>query len=194
MIKDNETISEMLKQCRYTQWTITSVNEKMVKKEEKKKEKVHVGEKERSRGSRGMIMIPCVKGFSERIEQVMKKWRLSTAIRPHMTFRKLLVNPKDKAEPMEGVYKIKCQGCGGCYVGETKRKLAVKVKEHKADIDNTVKDGVFIWEEKQSETERNKSAIIDHVCQTHHLIDEDSARIVDRQSVIGLTVESRKPK
>ena len=50
MIKDNETISEMLKQCRYTQWTITSVNEKKVKKEENKKGKVHVGEKERSRG------------------------------------------------------------------------------------------------------------------------------------------------
>ena len=36
-IKEKETISEILKVCRYLQWTITLVNEKMAKKEGKKK-------------------------------------------------------------------------------------------------------------------------------------------------------------
>ena len=51
-----------------------------------------------------------MKGLSERIAQVMKKRRISTAMRPHTTLRNLLVHPKDKAESKEGVYKIKCQG------------------------------------------------------------------------------------
>ena len=150
----------------------------MAKKEAKKKVKVE--EKARNRG---MILIPYVKGLSERIEWVMKKRRISTAMQPHTTLRNLLVHPKDKAEP-KGVYKIKCQGCEGCYVGDTKRKLAVRVKEHRADVDNRVlRDRVFTQEKRnQSETERNKFAITDHVCQTNHLIDWDNARMVERES------------
>ena len=68
-------------------------------------------------------------------------------------------------------------------MGETTRKVKVEVKDHKADVDNTVRDRVFTQEKrKQSEMERNKSAITDHVCQTNHLIDWDSARMVERES------------
>ena len=81
------------------------------------------------RGVGGMIVIPYVKGLSERITQVMKKRRISTATRPHTTLRNLLVHLRDKAEPRVGIYKVKCQGCEGYYVGETK-KLAVRVKAH----------------------------------------------------------------
>ena len=43
-------------------------------------------------------------------------------------------------------------------MGKTKRKLAVRVKEHRADFDNTVSDRVYTQESrKQSENERNKS-------------------------------------
>ena len=31
-------------------------------------------------------------------------------------------------------------GCEGCYVGETKRKLAVRVKEYRTELDNTVRE------------------------------------------------------
>ena len=86
--------------------TITSVKEKMAKEEgKKKKKKEKVEEKGRSRG---MIMIPYVKGLCERIALVMKKIRISTAMHPHITRRKLLVHPKDKAKPTEEVYKINC--------------------------------------------------------------------------------------
>ena len=100
----------------------------------------------------------------------------------HTTLRNLLIHPKDRAEPREGICKIKYQGCEG-YVGETKRKLAVRVKEHRADVDNTVKHRDFTQEKrKQSATEKNKSAIMDYVCPTNHLIDWDSARMVEREN------------
>ena len=45
--------------------------------------------------------------------------------------------------------------------------MAVRVKEHRADVDNTVMDRVLMQEKrKQSETERNKTGIMDNVCQT----------------------------
>ena len=53
-IKDKETIGEVFKLCGYPQWTVTSVKEQMAKKEENEK-------------SRGMIIIPYMKGLSERI-------------------------------------------------------------------------------------------------------------------------------
>ena len=51
-------------------------------------------------------MIPYVNELSERIARVMKKRRITTAMHLHTTVRNLLVHPKDKMEPREGVYKI----------------------------------------------------------------------------------------
>ena len=47
-------------------------------------------------------------------------------------------------------------------MGETKKKLTVRWKEHRANVDTTLKDTVFNQgERKQSETGRNMSAIMD---------------------------------
>ena len=42
-----------------------------------------------------------VEGISERIDWVLKKYGVTTAIRPHTILRCLLVHPKDKVEPEE---------------------------------------------------------------------------------------------
>ena len=43
-------------------------------------------------------------------------------------------------------------------MSDTERKLAVTVKEYRADVDNPVRGRVFTWEkEKHSETETSKS-------------------------------------
>ena len=58
-------------------------------------------------------------------------------------------------------------------------------------MDNTVSDRVFTQDKrKQSETGRNKSAVTDHVCQTNHLIDWDSARMVEREMVERIHIRS----
>ena len=64
-------------------------------------------------------------------------------------------------------------------MGDNNRRLAVRESKQKADVDKTVKGRVFTQgKRKQSETERNKSAIMGHVCKTNHLIDWDSAKMV----------------
>ena len=79
-----------------------------------------------------------------------------------------------------------CQGCEGCYLGETKRKLAVtcRVKEHKADVDNTVRTECTHGRNGNNQRLREQSLPSQIMCvklQTNHLIDWDSARMVERE-------------
>ena len=62
-------------------------------------------------------------------------------IRPHFTLRNILVHPKDKLKPIEGVYSIDGKNCKQEYIGETKRKLAVRVKEHKEEVEGSLRGG-----------------------------------------------------
>ncbi len=76
---------------------------------------------------------------------------------------KLLCNNKISSSCKEsGVYRIECNDCNKQYVGETGRELKQRIKEHKRDI------------------RKNKigSAIAQHVNQTLHDINFDSAKLV----------------
>ena len=114
--------------------------------------------------------------------RILKKWRISAVMKPHTTLRNMLVHPKDKLDPREGVYKIACRNCGKCYIGETKRKLDVRVKEHREEVEKLDKGRSFTRDsKKQAQRERSKSAIVDHVTQANHVIDWDSAKLVQRE-------------
>ena len=55
------------------------------------------------------------------------------AMRPWKTLKDLLVHPKDKQDKediTEYVYKVPCANCDKMYVGETGRKLGVRLHEH----------------------------------------------------------------
>ena len=77
-----------------------------------------------------MVVLTYVHGTSEELARIFKKNQITSAMKPHSTLRTFLVHPKDKTDPKEGVYTIDCAGCSKKYVGETKRKLKVRVKEH----------------------------------------------------------------
>ena len=59
------------------------------------------------------------------------------AYKPMNTMNKFIRTGKDslsKHEKSGLVYKINCKNCESSYVGQTKRKLKTRIKEHKADI------------------------------------------------------------
>ena len=58
-----------------------------------------------------MIVLPFVDGVSNELERVLRKRRIATALKPHITLRWLLVYPKDKLEPGLDVYTIGCSSC-----------------------------------------------------------------------------------
>ena len=60
------------------------------------------------------------------------------------------------------------------------------MKEHREKLERIEKKRVYTREgRKQSKTEMWKSAITDHVCKDNHVIDWDSAKIVERECVTG---------
>jgi len=56
--------------------------------------------------------------------------------------RSLLVHPKDKQNKKdirECAYKVLCANCDKTYVGETGRKLVVRLHEHKTEAESKTK-------------------------------------------------------
>jgi hypothetical protein len=175
-------VTSALKVCGYPSWASSRVLEQLKNKEVQesmKKKRKDTGKEK----SKGMIVIPYVAGLSEKIARIMKKRNINTAMKPLQTIRSLVVHPKDKTEAKEGVYIIECNSCEQVYIGETKRALAIRVKEHRDDVEKISRDTHFTRGQRQSTSElRNKSAITDHVVKENHVINWDSARIVSKES------------
>ena len=79
-----------------------------IRRKEELKEKKK-GKKLKSEMNRGMTVVPYVQALTEKVIRVFKKRRVSIAVRPHFTLRNILVHPKDKLKPREGVYSINRQ-------------------------------------------------------------------------------------
>ena len=81
---------------------------------------------------KAMVVMPYVKHLSESIRRILSL--LKTCFRPHRTLRQALVNLNDRIpfQHKAGViYRIPCNGCPRVYVGQTGRRLAQRLKEHK---------------------------------------------------------------
>ena len=179
--EDRKQERNTIKTAGYPDWTIVRVEETLRNKEENKRK--GNSRKESSEKNKGMVVLPYVHGTSEELARIFKKRQITSAMKPHSTLRTLLVHPKDKTDPKEGVYTIDCAGCSKKYVGETKRKLKVRVKEHRTGTEKVNNGARYTRDRKrQSETEMWGSAMItDHTMKENHVIDWDSAKIVERE-------------
>jgi len=80
-----------------------------------------------------------VKGLSEAFARILKSHGIATANRPRRTLRNFVVHPKDKVkdkDKTELIYRVSCKNCSSSYVGETGRKLGLRIKEHKKEVDS----------------------------------------------------------
>ena len=172
-------IKKALRQCGYPSWTFSKVQtQRSISKTTKRKP-----EKSTS-STRGMVCLPYVAGLSESFARIFRKHGVHTAMRPAGTLRQALVKPKDKLDTMDipnCVYRIPCMSCPKAYVGESGRKLGVRIKEHQKEVEDTLQVAYTRAQRLASISEVHKSAIADHTAQENHLIDWDSAKILDRE-------------
>ena len=100
--------------------------------------------------SSGFLTIPYVKGISERIRKIARNYNIKTAFKSNNTLRSLLTKTKPEESDLnkECVYQVPCE-CGESYVGETKRPLAVRIKEHQKHtrLGETTRSGIaeHVW-------------------------------------------------
>jgi predicted GIY-YIG superfamily endonuclease len=119
---------------------------------------------------KGSLIIPYIKGTSERIKRIAAKYGLRTAFHSRTTLRNILckTNPNNniKLESKNVIYSLPCE-CGKRYLGETGRPLGVRLAEHKKNV-------------KEGKT--NISKLAEHVWEEHHKVLWDNIEIVGRES------------
>ena len=145
---------------------------------------------EQGEGKPTLMMLPYVAGISERIRKACRSYNIRVVFRSGPTFRSMLTKVKDPL-PVEKqanvVYKVPCS-CGKVYIGETKRRLETRLKEHK---------------EACVKGQTTKSAIAEHAWLEGHPINWDGTRILQRGAgdergnvhtvpADGLTVQPRQ--
>ena len=84
-------------------------------------------------GKPTLMKLPYVAGVSERIRKSCRNYSIRVVLRSGPTFRSMLTKVKDPLaveKQANVVYEIPCM-CGKVYIGETKRRLGTRLKEHK---------------------------------------------------------------
>ena len=114
-----------------------------------------------------VAFLPYVAGVSERIRKACQDFGIRAVFGP--TLRSLLTKAKDPL-PTEKqsnvVYEVPCT-CGKVYIGETKRRLETRLKEHKDASAKSLTD---------------RSAIAKHAHANDHPINWAGTRILQRAS------------
>ncbi|XP_026317432.1 uncharacterized protein LOC113228374, partial [Hyposmocoma kahamanoa] len=93
-------------------------------------------------------ILPYVRGVTDKIGRVLRRASIKTYFKPLRKISQFL-RPVKCNIPLQdaGVYKLDCE-CGLSYIGQTKRSICTRVKEHIADVKHR---------------RVNKSAVCEHV-------------------------------
>ena len=106
-------------------------------------------------------------------------------MKPWVTLKNVLVHPKDredKEQTTECVYKVPCASCENTYIGETRRKLGVRLQEHSSEVESKTNRAFTRSHRSSSSAESNRSALADHAVQENHVISWSAASVIDRES------------
>ena len=118
----------------------------------------------------GYVVLPYVKGVSERIGRVLKQQSLRVSYQPRKTINSLFPQPKQQDEtdhPSSGiVYRINCSQCDFVYYGQTERALKTRVSEHKK--------AVLMFD--------HNSTLACHVHEHHHHMDFENVEVVGHEA------------
>lgn len=115
------------------------------------------------------VSLPYIKGTTDVICRILRKHNIYTAFTTTTKIKKFTNNHKDKI-PFEdqGVYEIPCKDCEKTYIGQTNRRINVRIEEHKNSV-------------KQKQT---TSSLAQHILETGHKIDFDNTKTLARSKCL----------
>jgi len=97
-------------------------------------------------GKKGWFLIPFIPKVTENFKHITN---ISNSKLAYFSLHKLgwIVKAQKHSLPIESnknvIYKLACKRCDASYVGQTKRKLSIRVLEHRNDINNDINKKVF---------------------------------------------------
>ena len=114
-------------------------------------------------------MIPYLSKVSEKFKKLSHIQGFNNAYKPINKMNRFIKTGKDrlcKEDHCGMVYKINCLDCESSYIGQTKRKLKTRIKEHKVDIRRSIS---------------KMSVVSRHQVNEMHELDWDNIRILDTE-------------
>ncbi|XP_078355639.1 uncharacterized protein LOC144640341 [Oculina patagonica] len=114
----------------------------------------------------GLAVLPYVRGASDRVGRVLKKFRVRSAFKPVRTLGHVFRKPKDRpaVNRIAGiVYNVKCHDCSFTYIGESKCLWSSRGAEH-----------------DPGRASNSESAIKEHAESKKHKIHPKDAQILER--------------
>ena len=154
--KEKKTVKTVLKKNGYSNIQINKAFKTQQKRCKEKKNNVqHVEYRNGEEDQKKHVYLPYVKGTTDKIGRILERHNIKSVFKPQKKIMDLICHAKDKI-PLSnpGVYKIPCS-CGAVYVGQTKRKISTRIKEHIRNVTNQ---------------DCEKSAVAEHSYTNNHTI------------------------
>ena len=126
--------------------------------------------------SQPLMVIPYIAGLSEDTRRVCREFNIRVVFKSGRTLRSMLVKVKDMlpvGKQSNVVYSIPCS-CGQVYIGETKRRLETRLKEHRYAC-------------KKGMTEI--SVVAEHAWENSHSIDWEEMSVLDKARGLDLLMK-----
>ena len=141
---------------------------------------------------KSLAVLPYVEGLTQNLCRLLKKNNIKCAMSSRgQTLKDKLPSAKDKKPPETKpcIYKIPCR-CGKKYIGQTKRKLETRIKEHQRDIrqDNHAGSAFVdhIFEPGEHGPLWNKTSVIENENNLTRRLTKEALNIhIDRSNTIN---------
>ncbi|KAI4469133.1 giy-yig endonuclease superfamily [Holotrichia oblita] len=112
-----------------------------------------------------VVTLPYAPFITKGSSKIFKELDLRIVYSSGTSLRSLIGNPKDKIQPLEksGIYEINCKDCNQKYIGQTRRAVSTRFKEHMANLRfNRIE----------------KSSVAQHIFETDHNIDHTNVKLI----------------
>ena len=130
----------------------------------------NVNKRDEQNGDKKFFIIPFVKEISDKFSHIANKYDLRTAYYCNNKLNRFIKTGKDILEHQRQsnvVYRISCLDCDAKYIGQTKRQLKTRIREHRQDINR--KSG-------------SPSVISHHKIENNHEFNWDHVEVLDRET------------
>lgn len=105
-----------------------------------------------------IISLPFYPKVTTPLSNTLRKYKIHTITRNNKTLRTELCYYKDKLDPLttSGIYEVSCENCDEKYIGQTRRPIRERFKEHHSATEHQQP-----W----------KSSVAEHMTENGHKID-----------------------